>query len=124
MGNAINTRSGKIYDAMDAEEKLDYAQQQADQVKLSTYTLNDQIAYSTISIELYQDVTKYNEKVVRESQIDEYEPGFGSQALDALGNGWQGLSILFILLINIWPILILLTIAAIVYVRLKNKKKQ
>ena len=88
LSNVVANRSGKLNDVMSAEEAIDYAQQQADQTALSTYTMNDNIAYSTINIELYQDAVKYTEKKLREPEIEEYKPGFGAKALEALGNGW------------------------------------
>lgn len=124
MGNAINTRSGRLYDAMSAEEALDYAQQQADDVKLSTYTITDQINYSTIYIDLYQDAFFYNEVLAKENEIKEYTPSFGRQALDALNSGWQALNVLVIFLLNIWPLLVVLCAGAVLFVKLRNKRNK
>lgn len=123
MSNVVTNRSGKLNDAMSAEEAIDYAQQQADQTALSTYTMNDNIAYSTISIELYQDVVKYTEKKLREQEVEEYKPGFGSKALEALGNGWHVVSMLVILLINIWPLFAVLLIVFVCYLIYRKKTK-
>lgn len=124
MGNAINARSGRLGDAMSAEETLDYAQQQADDVKLSTYTITDQINYSTIYIDLYQEAFLYNELSAKDNEIKEYTPSFQSQALDALGSGWQALNVLFIFLLNIWPLLVVLCAGVVLFVKLKNKRNK
>lgn len=125
IGNAITTRNGRLGDAISAEDALDQALLQADNVKLSTYAINDKINYSTIYIELYQDVFSYTEKAVKEKEIAEYEykPGFGEQALVALKNGWVALNVAFLALINIWPLIILLLVGGVVFVKYRKRKQ-
>lgn len=126
IGNAINIRNGRLNDAMSAEEVLDYTQQQADEVKLSTYSINDQINYSTIYIDLSQSTLVYTEKVAKEKEISEYEykPGFGTQAVEALANGWSALNVVILLVINIWPFLLLILIGGVVFMKLKKKRNR
>jgi len=125
MSNTIGSRSGKLEEAMDAEDRLDNALENADNAKLSEYTTNDQIAYSTIYINLYQDQTAYKEKVVRDTEdISAYEPGFGAQTVDALSNGWWLICSIALLLIKIWPIYIVLAIAAIIYFKVRKHRHE
>lgn len=124
MSQTIGTRSGKLTDAMDAEEALDNALEQADETLLSEYKTNDRIAYSTIYINLYQDGTEYKEKVARNTEdITYYEPGFGSKIADALGDGWNAICAIFLALITIWPILILCTAVVIAFFRFRKHRK-
>ncbi|NDV94120.1 DUF4349 domain-containing protein [Dysgonomonas sp. 521] len=123
MSQAIGTRSGKLNDAMDAEDALNNALEQADEALLTEYKTNDRIAYSTIYINLYQDRTEYKEKVARDTEnIKHYEPGFGSKIIDALSDGWDVICAIFLALITIWPILILLTGAVIVFLRFRKHR--
>jgi hypothetical protein len=126
MSTTIGSRSGKLEEAMDAEERLDKALENADNAKLSEYTTNDRIAYSTIYINLYQDQTAYKEKVARDTtgDISVYEPGFGSKMADALGNGWSAICAIFLLLVSIWPIYIIAAIAIFAYIKFKKARNR
>jgi hypothetical protein len=120
--NAIDTKGRRLNDITYAEDALDRAQEQADRTKVSEYITNEQIAYSTITIELHQNTIKYNEKVLRNDEVSGYEPGFGSKVIEALYSGWEMLSVLFIFLINLWPILLIIAISIFLYKKIRNKK--
>lgn len=123
MSNAIGSRNGKLEDVMNAEESLDNALKEADNTKISEYQMNDNIAYSSIYIDLYQDRTEHTEKISHKVEnITPYQPGFGSNAIDALSSGWSAVCILFLFLINIWPLYILLGIAFFIYIRIRKKE--
>lgn len=119
---AIDTKSSKLDDVMDAEQELDNIQLQKDNKTLSTYSLNDRIAYSNIYIQLYQNPVRYEEKIVREKVLEEYQPSFGNQMINAIDNGWQAVRFVFILLINVWPLILITIIVFSIY--LYNKKKE
>jgi len=118
---AIDTKGRKLDDITEAEHALDYALEQADKAKLSEFTTNEQIAFSTISINLYQDVMEHKEKVLRQKELKTYEPGFGSKIADAFVGGWYILSAILIFLINIWPVLLIIVVIVIVYFRIKKR---
>lgn len=125
MGTAIATRSGKLADAVEAEEALDAAEQHADNVKISEFRMQDDMKLSTVTIEIYQDELEYKEVVKNTEQIDEYEPGLGHHIKNALLSGWNGFCSIFIFVVNLWPLLILLVaIGYIIYRNRKNKKKE
>lgn len=123
MGTVINTRSGKLEEAMDAEERIDAASEQADRAYISTFTMNERIAYSVINIQIYQDPIIEKKTTV----IDNYEPGFGMKAIDGLSVGWGIICAIFLFFVNIWPIILLLFgISFVLYFKLlrpKNRKK-
>lgn len=122
VSDAISNKGHKLNDVMDAEEVLDNTLEAADRTKLAQYEINDQIEYSTINIKLYQSTSVFKEKVLREKPIEEYKAGLGEQALNALYNGWTIISALFILLLNIWPVILIGAIVWILYAKYKKKK--
>jgi len=122
ISTAIDNRGRKLNDIVDAENALDYTAEQSDKALLEDYSIKDQIEYSTINIELYQNISQYQEKVVRDELPKEYEPSFSSKIASALQYGWELLSGFIILLINIWPLLLILTIAISMGIYFKNKK--
>lgn len=125
MSNTIGSRSGKLEEAMDAEDRLDNALESADNAKLSEYTTNDQIAYSTIYINLYQDQSSYKEIVQRDIEsMSAYRPGFGSQMADALADGWSVICAVFLFLVSIWPIYIVVAIVVFAYTRFNKSRRQ
>lgn len=123
MGNAIGSRSGKLGDAMDAEDRLDNALQQADDAYLSAFIINEKIAYSRIDINIYQDpITEKNTTFV--PNYDNYAPGFGSKFIDGLAGGWNIICSIFLFFINIWPVtLLILGIVLFIYWRYGRKPK-
>jgi hypothetical protein len=123
ISNAISGKRGQLEEVMNAEEALDNALKETDKTILSEYNMNDNIAYSSIYIDLYQDQTEYMEKVLCNTEnIKTYEPGFGAKVINAFSDGWAVICIVFLFLINIWPVLILLGIAIFAYTRIRKKE--
>lgn len=122
VSNAIDTNGKKLDSVIDAEEVLDNTIDDANKTKLAEYDIKDQIEYSTINIKLYQSTSEYKEKVLREKPIEEYRPSLGDQAIGALYNGWTIISALFILLLNIWPIILIAILGWVLYSKYKKKK--
>ena len=120
---AIDTKPSKLNDVVEAEESLDNSLLQADQAFLSAYSLNEQIDFSVITINIYQSPIQCAEKIVREKVIEEYKSGLLSQASDAFLNGCYFISALFVLLLNIWPILLVFAIVIVIFLRRKKSKK-
>lgn len=124
VSNAISTRSGKLEDAIAAEESLDYAMEEADRTKISEYNMNDKIAYSLIQIEIYQEPVITKEQVLRNDLIiASYEPGYGSKIVDAMSGGWSALASIFLLIIRLWPFWIILAIVTYIFIRIRRKRK-
>lgn len=123
ISTAIDNNGKKLDSVIEAEEVLDNTIDEANNTKLTEYDIKDQIEYSTINIKLYQSTTDYKEKIVREKPAQEYKPSLGKQALDALYNGWTIISALFILLLNIWPIILIVIIGWVLYSKYKRNKE-
>lgn len=124
ISSAIDNRGRKLDDIMDAENALDRAAEQSDNALLEDYNIKDLMEYSTVNIELYQNTEQYQERILRVEAVKEYKPSFGSKIVSALQNGWELLSALLILLVNIWPVILILVIAIYTGIYLKNKKQK
>ena len=73
--------------------------------RIENMELNDQVAYATLRVGLYQP-TRISRSIVPD--MDRLmKPGFSHQAGAALDTGWQLLRGLFIALITIWPLLLI-----------------
>lgn len=126
VSEAIDNKGKKLDDIMDAENILDNTLLEADKTTLATYSLNEQIAYSTIDIKMYQSQTKYTERILREKPVDRYQPGFGTKAIEALAVGWSIVCELIILILYIWPLLLIggSVLALIYYIRRKKNSNK
>ena len=102
MSNAIDTKGKKINDIMNAETQLENKKAQSDSSAIENLSLQDQINYSTITLQLYQREVIKQELVANEKQGYYFEPSIGIQILDALQSGWFHLLSLVVLLLKLW----------------------
>ena len=102
MANAIDTKGKKINDIMNAETQLENKKAQSDSSAIENLSLQDQINYSTITLQLYQREVVKQELVANEKQGYHFEPAIGIQILDALQSGWFHLLSLVVFLLKLW----------------------
>lgn len=121
--DAIDEQGRKLKETVSAEERLADRQEQADDAKLRNLELQDRIAYSTITLDLYQRQDIRREVLANEQNIDRYEPGFFEQAGEALEDGWELLVQFTLFLMRSWSVLLLIAVAYILYRRAVRKTK-
>lgn len=102
IANAIDTKGKKINDIINAETQLENKKAQSDSSAIENLSLQDQINYSTITLQLYQREVVKQELVANEKQGYYFEPSIGIQILDALQSGWFHLLSLVVLLLKLW----------------------
>lgn len=71
--------------------------------------LKNQVGYSTLNIRFYQKL---------DSDI-----GFGADVIDAFANGWAGLVMFVIVIINLWPFIIIVSGIIITLVFYRRKRR-
>lgn len=102
VANAIDAKGKKINDIMNAETQLENKKAQSDSSAIENLSLQDQINYSTITLQLYQREVVKQELVANEKQGYYFEPSIGIQILDALQSGWFHLLSLVVFLLKLW----------------------
>ncbi|MGZ4047902.1 MAG: DUF4349 domain-containing protein [Bacteroidia bacterium] len=106
--NAIDTKGKKLNETTNAEESLLNKQEQADNSKIANLTLNDQVNFSTITLSIYQRQTIKTELIPNNySNVEMYEPGFGSKFWESIKFGWEILEGLFIFITKLWGIILI-----------------
>jgi hypothetical protein len=105
--NAINNRGKKLAETTAAEELLLRKQEQSDDAKMANLRMQDNIAYSTITLNIYQRLAIKRELIANDKTIDAYEPGFGSRIADAFKTGYYMLETIIICIISIWSWILL-----------------
>ncbi|MFA9214098.1 MAG: DUF4349 domain-containing protein [Candidatus Methylacidiphilales bacterium] len=104
--NAIDKQGKKLTETTQAEELLDKRQQQADEAKMANLSLMDQMNYSTINLNIYQNEETYCETVASKTNIESFEPNIFIKIGQSIKTGWSILETIFINLLKLWPLLI------------------
>ncbi len=122
--NAIDNRGKKLAETTAAEETLNNRQAEADNATVSTLSLKDQIAFSTINLTIYQRETIRREMIANEQNIAAYEPSFMHKIWEALKGGWHILEGIFLFLTQIWGLILVGFAGYFLYRKYGNKAKK
>lgn len=104
---AIDEKGKKINDIMEAENTLANQKEANDNRTIDNLSLQDQINFSTVTLQLYQNETIRQEIMPSEKNSNAYKPNLGIQVLDSLKNGWYILESVFVFIINLWPFILI-----------------
>lgn len=104
---AIDVKGKKINDIMEAENALANQKEENDNTAINTLSLQDQVNFSTVTLQLYQNETIKQEITASEKDSNAYKPNLGLQILDSLKNGWYIIEAIFVFLINLWPFILI-----------------
>jgi hypothetical protein len=118
---AIDTKGKKINDIMEAENTLATQKEDNDNRKIEHLSLQDQINFSTVTLQLYQNETTRQEITASEKDSDSYKPNLGIQILDALKSGWYILENILVALLHLWPFLLLGFVGYFIYKKYAKK---
>lgn len=119
---AIDSKGKKINDIMEAENTLANQKETNDNHSIDNLSLQDQINFSTITLQLYQNETIRQETMASEKNSNAYKPNLGLQILDSLKNGWYILGSIFVFLINLWPFIIICLGGFFLYKKYRKKQ--
>lgn len=107
----------KLGDATQAEDNLLQRQNEIDQNLLHRENLQDQVAYCTLKLHIYQAETIHKSLIENYRKIEQYQPSFWSKMGDSVSRGWQGFLAVIVAITNFWVFFVLGLIALTVYVR-------
>ncbi|PRY85451.1 DUF4349 domain-containing protein [Mongoliibacter ruber] len=110
------SKSSEIKDMIEIERNLNNIRNEIEVNESRFRSLNNDIAYSTVSIYIYQDL--------RQSAV--YSDSFGGKLMKSFSKGWDLFVYFVLVLVRLWPfaLLGLLTWALVVRIRRKNNKVQ
>ncbi|MCL9770020.1 DUF4349 domain-containing protein [Flavobacterium sp. HXWNR69] len=101
--NAIDSKGKKLNQVVDAESTLDAKKEQNDASKLQNLSLQDQVNFSTLTLNIYQDESIKQEMVANEKSINAYRPNIGLQIWDSVKTGWFMLENIISFVVVLWP---------------------
>ena len=107
LANAIDSKGKKLNQVVDAEVTLDAKKEQNDASKLQNLSLQDQVNFSTLTLNIYQDESIKQEMVANEKSINAYRPNIGLQIWDSVKTGWFMLEHIISFIVVLWPFAII-----------------
>lgn len=105
--NTIDSKGKKLNQIVKAEETLDAKKEQNDASKLQNLSLQDQVNFSTLTLNIYQDESIKQEMVANEKSINAYRPNIGLQIWDSIKTGWFMLENIISFLVVLWPFILI-----------------
>lgn len=118
---AIDSKGKKINDVIDAENALANQKEENDNRIIENLSMQDQINFSTITLQLYQNETIKQEIMAGEKDSAAYKPNLGIQIIDALKSGWYILQAILVFFVNLWPIILLIISGFFLYKKYYKK---
>jgi hypothetical protein len=105
--NAIDSKGKKLNQVVKAEETLDAKKEQNDASKLQNLSLQDQVNFSTLTLNIYQDESIKQEMIANEKSINAYRPNIGLQIWDSVKTGWFMLEHIISFVVVLWPFVLI-----------------
>lgn len=121
VAKAIDTKGKKINDIMEAENALASQKEAKDTAVIEHLSIQDQVNFSTITLQLYQNETIKQEIIAGEKDSSVYKPNLGIQIIDSLKSGWYILEAIFVFLLNLWPFILITAAGWFLYKRYSRK---
>lgn len=121
IANSIDSKGKKLNQDMAAEEILDTKKEANDNKTIENLSLNDQVNFSTLTINLYQRESIKHELYASEKSINNYRPNLGLQIWDSLKTGWFMLESIVAFIIQLWAIFLILFLGWIGYKKFLKK---
>ncbi len=104
---AIDNKGKKLNQIITAEENLATKKEENDATKLQNLSLKDQVNFSTLTLNIYQDESIKQEMIANEKSINAYRPNIGLQIWDSLKTGWFMLENIISFVVVLWPLALL-----------------
>lgn len=106
--NAIDNKGKKLKETATAEDDLLLKHIIADNTKIETLELMDQVSYSTVTLYIYQSQTVKETLVANEKTIEPYITSFGERLGSAFKDGWFVFEQIILFFVKIWGLLVLM----------------
>jgi hypothetical protein len=104
----IDTKDSKLKETTNAEETLLDKQNAADELKLRTMALEDQIKYCNLTIEIYQKPVIVSEFLADFEYVADVKPNFFKRLKESFIQGWFILEEIILFFAQIWGVILLI----------------
>jgi hypothetical protein len=101
---AIETKGKKLNEVVTAEDNLTNKNEQNDNSKLENLSLQDQVNFSTLTLQIYQRETIKEEMI---ANAKTYRQDFGSKILDGIISGWYVIEGIIAVVAQLWSVILI-----------------
>jgi hypothetical protein len=101
---AIDTKGKKLSEVIAAEDNLNNKTEQKDNSKIENLSLQDQVNFSTLTLQIYQRETIKEEMI---ANAKTYRQDFGSKILDGLISGWYVIEGIIAVVAQLWSVILI-----------------
>lgn len=101
---AIDTKGKKLNEVIAAEDNLKNQKEQNDNSKLENLSLQDQVNFSTLTLQIYQRETIKEEMI---ANAKTYRQNFGSKILDGIKTGWYVIEGIIAVIAQLWSVILI-----------------
>lgn len=105
---AVAKKEAKLSHSTQAQENILEKQAMADEKRIESIDLADQVNYSTIALNLYQPQSIINTVAPVKDRIEPYTPPFMDKLGQAFVNGFEVLKNIILFFANAWSVLLIL----------------
>ncbi|CAM4395514.1 DUF4349 domain-containing protein [Flavobacterium terrigena] len=102
--NAIDKKGNKLKEINEAEANLASKKENSYTSYINNLSLKDQVNFSTVTLELYQNEQLKYELVANEKNVNAYRPNLGLQVWESIKTGWFIFEGIVAFLVQLWPI--------------------
>lgn len=120
---AIDKKGNKLKEINEAEANLASKKENSDSSYLTNLSLKDQVNFSTVTLELYQNEQLKYELVANEKNTNAYRPNLGLQVWESIKSGWFVFEGIIAFLVKLWPLVFFGCLAWFGYKKWKSIKK-
>jgi len=107
---SVTKINDKLNSVTNAHENILEKQTRADEKRIESIDLADQVNYSTLNLQLYQAQSVSSQIKTLPPVYKTYEPSFSNKLNNACLNGWQIIKAFLLFLVDIWGLLLILTL--------------
>jgi hypothetical protein len=124
LGQAVRD-GGRLIQKTDAITMRNDIKAARDAAHIAKKEFEDQVAFSTIELTLYQpSKVLQTERVDVSSMYRQFRPGFFSRMGEQLRSGWEGLIDVVLGLVGIWPVLLIGALLLPVLLRVSGRRRK
>jgi len=101
---AIDTKGKKLNEVLAAEDNLNSKKEQKDNSNIENLSLQDQVNFSTLTLQIYQRETIKEEMI---ANAKTYRQDFGSKILDGIISGWYVVEGIIAVVAQLWSVILI-----------------
>jgi hypothetical protein len=107
INRAAQNNPARLDEVVEAERVANQFLETSIQKQIENMTFQDKVDYATITLNIYQDDVFYKKKMAS-YKLEDYEPGFGSELVDAFVWGWNVILSFILFLAQGWSVMLII----------------